>query len=173
MQGLLFKNLSAFKRNISEECGWTKPAKNHDLMKLLLESDSPEEIDKTILNYWKKFWGDKEPERYSELSALAYQTFKKVLKQHLFEKRDGGIINCIRREDQTIEHDQDKMNEQLLLTMQEIQIDHQWKFIEEKEFSKLPRIDQESIERIIGNLSVGKAIAYDGVSDIISLTRQF
>ncbi len=89
----------------------TKPTKNHDLMKLLLESDSPQEIDKTILNYWKKFWGDKEPERYC-------------------------ILNCIRREDQTIEHDQDKVNEQLLLKMQEIQIDHHWKLIKGKGIPK-------------------------------------
>ncbi len=150
----------------------TKATRNDELMKLLLELDRPEQIDEAILNYWKKFWESKELERYSEGSAAAYQTFKKVLKYHLFEKRDGGIINCIKREDQTIEYDQDKVNEMLLQTMKEIQIDDRWKFIEEKEFPKLPIISEESMEKIISELSVGKAIAYDGVSDVLFTSQE-
>ena len=72
--------------------------------------------------------------RYSAESASVYNTLRKVLKYHLFEKRDGDIINCIKREDDSIETEPNKANELLLTTMKDIQIDEEWEFLEEKDF---------------------------------------
>ncbi|HRP37858.1 MAG TPA: hypothetical protein PLS50_08695, partial [Candidatus Dojkabacteria bacterium] len=67
-------------------------------------------------------------------SATAYKNLKNILKYHLFEKRDGGIINCVINEDGTIEQDQDQVSRLLLKTIKEIQVDNKWKWLEEKEF---------------------------------------
>ena len=144
-----------------------KSFKNETLWKLLSKLSNPQELEMTINNYWKDEWKNTEAERYSQYSAHAYQKLKKILKYHLFEKRDGGIINCIKNEDDSIETNMDKVNALLLKTMKEIQIDKKWEFIEEKEFPKLNRLNQGDMERIIGKFSTGKAIAYDGLSDII------
>ena len=109
-----------------------KPFKSDSLMKLLLKLQNPLEIEATIDEYWTNEWKETEYQRYSEFSAQSYQKLRKILKYHLFEKRDGGIINCIKKENGEIESEQEKVNELLATTMREIQIDSRWQFLEEK-----------------------------------------
>ena len=71
---------------------------------------------------------------------------KKFLKYHLFEKRDGGIINCVKRENGEIESESEKVNELLATTMKEIQINSRWEFLEEKEFPKLNRLNEKEMD---------------------------
>ena len=102
-----------------------KTKKEDELMKKLLSIQNPEEISKTINEHWGKFWTDTEGLRFSKDSFEAYTRLKNILKYHLYEKRDGGIINRIKKEDGTLEDQPDKVNELLLKTMEEIQVDEQ------------------------------------------------
>ena len=52
-------------------------------------------------------------------------------------------------------------------TLKEIQIDESWGWLEKREFPKLPRLNTENMEEIMQLLSHGKAVAYDGISDIL------
>ena len=144
-----------------------KPIKNDALMKLLLKLQEPHDIETTINEHWANEWKQTECQRYSEFSAQAYQKLQKILKYHLFEKRDGGIINCVKRENGEIESESEKVNELLATTMKEIQIDSRWEFLEEKEFPKLNRLNEKEMDLIVNKLTTGKAIAFDGVSDTL------
>jgi len=88
-----------------------------------------------------------------------------MLKYHLFEKRDSGIINCIQKEDESIETDQKKVKELLSTATKEMQINERWDFLEETEFPKLNRLNEGEMKEIIEKLSTGKAIAFDGISN--------
>ena len=108
--------------------------KSNDLMEKLLkiqESDE-ETITEVINEHWREFWDETESIRYSEYSAIAYKRLKNILKYHLFEKRDGGIINCIKNEDGTVELQPEKINDLLLKTMEEIQVDNKWNGLNKK-----------------------------------------
>jgi len=105
-----------------------KAFKNDLLMKLLMKLQNPQDMEKTINDYWINIWKETESQRYSQFSAQAYQTLRKILKYHLFEKTDEGIINCIRKDDDSIEDQPEKVNELLVKTMKEIQIDDNWEF---------------------------------------------
>src|ERR1700733_1085766 len=74
--------------------------KAHDwkLFEKLLELDDPTEIKSTINQHWQKFWDETENKRFSLDSKIAYNDLKNMLKYHLYEKRDGGIINKIQTE---------------------------------------------------------------------------
>ena len=144
-----------------------KPFKSDSLMKLLLELQNSQDMEATISEHWKNKWKKTESQRYSQFSARAYQKLRKILKYHLFEKRDGGIINCIKKDDGEIEFESEKVDELLATTMREIQIDDKWEFLEEKEFPKLNRLNEKEMCEIIRKLSTGKAIAFDGVSDTL------
>jgi hypothetical protein len=144
-----------------------KTKRDDDLIQKLLDLQDPEDITRTINEHWKGFWRETEATRYSEGSAEAYKRLKSVLKYHLFEKRDGAIINCIQNEDGTIEDQPDQVNEQLLKTLEEIQVDNRWKWIEQKEFPQLAQLKQEKVEDIMSQLASNKAIAYDGLSNIL------
>ena len=144
-----------------------KTKRNNELIQKLLDLQDPEEITKTINEHWREFWRETEATRYSEDSAVAYRRLKNILKYHLFEKRDGAIINCVQNEDGTIEDQPDQVNEQLLKTLEEIQVDNRFKWIEQKEFPQLAQLKQEKVENIISQLASNKAIAYDGLSNIL------
>src|SRR5690348_4536031 len=53
----------------------------------------PLEIIESTQYYWSQRWGQVEKDRFSNESKRAYMELRKILKYHLFEKRDGSIIN--------------------------------------------------------------------------------
>ena len=123
--------------------------KDDGLMRKLLAITDPKEVSKTINEHWSHFWRDTEEMRYSKESAKAYQRLKKILKYHLFEKRDGGIINSLKLDDGTFEDRPEQVNEQLLKTMEEIQVDNRWEWLRETDFPKLKRMNEGSTLMII------------------------
>ena len=133
----------------------------------LLQIQEPEETKNAINNYWGGFWIENEGIRYSKESAIAYQNLRKILKYHLYEKRDGAIINCLMKDDKEVTYDSKEIEQNLLQTMYEIQVDEKWPWIEQKPFPKLKEIDREEALNIIDGLATNKAIAYDGCSDIL------
>jgi len=149
-----------------------KSRRSNELMDKLLKIQNPDEISKVINNHWNEFWKNTESTRYSTDSATAYKRLKNMLKYHLFEKRDGGIINCIKYEDGTIEQQPDKVSDELLKTMKEIQVDNKWKWLEAKEFPRLPELKSTEVELLMLQLSSNKAIAYDGLSNILFSTTK-
>ena len=144
-----------------------KPFNNNTLRKKLLNLQNSGDVESVVNRYWCDHWKNIENERYSEFSANAYQSLKKILKYHLFEKRDGGIINCVKLDDNTVVTEPKAVDEQLLKTMEEIQIDDHWEFLEAKEFPKLDLLTQGEVEMILSNLNAGKAIGFDGLSNIL------
>ena len=104
--------------------------------------------------------------RFSQESKLAYDDLKRILKYHIFG-RGGGIINKIKTESGDIITNPQLINEQLAQTIEEIQIDNRWEFLEEKEFPKLPQLTEKEVRHLMKNLSTNKAITLDGVSDIM------
>ena len=69
-----------------------KTQKNNELMELILTIKKSEEINDIVREYWKTKWNLTEKDRFSIESKRAYQNLRKILKYHLFEKRDGSII---------------------------------------------------------------------------------
>jgi len=125
---------------------------NDALIKLLMKLKDPN-CYKWLLD---NLWTETESLRYSAERASAYNTLRRVLKYHWFEKKDGGIINCIKKEDDSIETEPNKVNELLLTTMKDMQIDEKWEFLEEKDFPKLNRLSQGDMEIVLRRLSTGK-----------------
>lgn len=140
---------------------------NNSLLNKLLELQEPQGITTTINEYWTKYWKKTEETRYSQKSQIAYASLKRILKYHLFEKRDGGIIHSLKEEDGTVVSDPEIVNSMLLKTMEELQVDNKWGWLEEKPFPKLPRLSEEEMVRIVDRLASEKAIAYDGLSGIL------
>ena len=76
--------------------------------------------------------------KWPQESELAYSHLKLCLKYHLYERRDGGNINQLITEEDTIIVDPKDINEQLARTIEEIQMDDKWEYLQEKSFPILP-----------------------------------
>ena len=144
-----------------------KQQKNMELFDKLLKIQDPNLIAETINKHWTRIWLHTEAQRYSRQSGTAYKQLKTILKYHMFQKRDGGIISSILKEDGSITDRQDEIESLLFQTMEEIQVDHQWEWLERKEFPKLKRISQEDMEDMLRTLATNKAIAFDATSGLL------
>ena len=144
-----------------------KHQKDMELFNKLLNLQDPSSISETINEHWSRKWRQTEAQRFNKHSGIAYKQLKSILKYHLFQKRDGGVINSILREDGVITDKQEEIEELLLKTMEEVQIDEEWGWIEKKTFPKLKRINDQDMENLLKTLARNKAIAYDAASDIL------
>jgi hypothetical protein len=53
----------------------------------------------------------------------------------------------------------------LAKTIEEIQVSSEWPILEEKDFPRLPKMDEKCLEDLLSNMATNKAIALDGLSD--------
>ena len=68
------------------------------------------------------------------------------------------IINKIQTEDGEIIANPKEVNEQLAKTIEEIQIDKRWNFLEEKPFPKLSRLSTKEVQNLIEGFSTTKRL---------------
>ncbi|HRP37312.1 MAG TPA: reverse transcriptase family protein, partial [Candidatus Dojkabacteria bacterium] len=117
--------------------------------------------------HWTDFWKTMENKRWSQESKECYTQLKRRLKYHLFEKKDGAIINQIIRDNGTLSKNQTEVDEDLAQTIEEIQIDLNLPFLEERPFKPLPILETNEMITNLKSLSSNKALTLDAFSDII------
>ena len=84
------------------------------LFEQLIQAQDSEQAVSMVNEHWRNFWRENEETRYSKEAAKAYRNLKQILKYHLFEKRDGAIINSILKDDNEITSDSKEIEKSLL-----------------------------------------------------------
>ena len=144
-----------------------KPKKNI-YKNLLLSITEESTIKETLNSYWTNFWQEIEELRYSALSKEAFNTLKTICKYHLYEKRDGSIVNQILGENEEIITDPKQVSAILIEVLQDIQLSEQFnKYSGNLPFPDLPPLEEIEIKQLLSKLSSGKAISFDLFSDMI------
>ena len=109
-----------FRKQLTKKVG--QRPRDQKLIEELLKLEEDTEVNSTINEYWHEFWTTTEELRFSNESKEAYDNLKQRLKYHLFEKRDGGIINKILKEDGQITDIPEEVEHELARTIEEIQV---------------------------------------------------
>ena len=98
----------------------------------------------------------------------AFSFLRNVYKFHEFNRRDGSIINKVRREDGTVTYEEGEVHNLLIQNLKKIQTkEDEPKYEKPLPFSVLPSLSHQEMEDIANTLSHGKALSNDNVSDII------
>jgi len=80
------------------------------LFKQLIQAQDSEQAIALVIEHRSNFWKKKNEEtRNSKEAAKAKRNLNQILKHHLFEKRDGAIINSILKDDNEITSDSRKL----------------------------------------------------------------
>ena len=79
-----------------------KRQKDMELFNKLLNLQGSSSISKTINGHWSRRWHQTEVQRFDKHPGIAYKQLKSILKYHMFQKSDGGVINSILRENGVI-----------------------------------------------------------------------
>lgn len=104
---------------------------------MLTQLDDPSKVTEVVNQHWQELWRITEQQRFSKESKEAYQRLRKVLKYHLYEKRDGVIVNVLTNDEGELIEDPSEVNKLLLSTLKETQVDEKWGWIEHTDFPTL------------------------------------
>ncbi len=142
------------------------------LLNQLLETlNEDKDLGRLVQDYWNQKYIENEKNRYSAIPSNVKEAFdllKKVFKYHHYDKRDGSIVTKILQNDGSVEMRQEEVNKQLIGVLKAIQFkEDQPKYESQVDFPKMPKLSHEECKLILGRISSGKAIAYDGISDIL------
>ena len=150
-----------------------KPLQNDVYKNILLAIQDEDSIMDEINTYWQHFWKDVEGTRYSSLSKGAFGTLKSICKYHLYEKRDGSVVNQIVLDDGSHISNQTDVSSTLINVLKEIQSSDKFEqYIGTLPFPDLPELDSGQVDMLLSSLASGKAISFDLFSDTILKNEQ-
>jgi hypothetical protein len=164
------KELRALRQangTITKDISRPKKPQSSKILEILRSLDGSSNVTQVINDYWSNYWKELELLRFSSESQQAYSDLKKILRYHLFEKRDGAIISSIIDSDGSLISDPQEVAKHLLQTLEEIQVDPNFPFIPKKSFPILPPLSKEELGGLMSMLSTNKAIAYDAAHDVM------
>ena len=145
-----------------------KPWKKELLERVMQIENQDEDIENIIQNFWREKVQENEQKRYSPEIEEAFNFLKKVYKYHEYDKKDGSIVNKIKLDDGTIITDQEEVNHIIIEELKKQQVvENEPQYDNPIDFPKLPPLNESEMMEIVGRLSTNKAIAYDGITDIL------
>ena len=102
------------------------------------------------------------------MSKEAFDTLKAICKYHLYEKRDGSIVNRILGNDEKIITDPKEVASTLIGVLKEIQFSDKFtQYSGDLPFPDLPPLKKKEVLSLLSTLSTGKAISFDLFSDML------
>ncbi len=142
------------------------------LLNQLLETlDEDKDLNRLIQDYWNQKYAENEGKRYSAIPSNvkgAFNLLKKVFKYKYYDKREGSIVTKILQDDGTIEMQQEEVNKQLIEVLKTAQLrEDQPKYENTVSFPKMQKLSHEECRITLSKISHGKAISFDGISDIL------
>jgi len=153
--------------------------KDNELLKRILSlrncdlGEEDDSLTKAIKDYWKEKAIDCETMLGTNRLKEAFSFLRKVYKYHEFNRRDGSIIDKIRRDDGTVTYEEEEVHKLLIENLKNTQLkENEPIYKEPLPFPVLPILDQQEMVDIVSKISHGKALSVDGVSDIIFAKNQ-
>ena len=163
-----FLNLKRLRRRKAFMKIKPKKVKNETYQNILLSIKDEESIKQTLNSYWTNFWEEFENSRFSPMSKEAFNTLKSICKYHLYEKRDGSIVNRVLGENGEVITDPKKVASTLIEVLKDIQLSDKFtQYAGNLPFPELPPLDEEEVASLLSKLATGKAISFDLFSDML------
>ena len=144
-----------------------KPKKN-EILDRVLNSNEDDDTFNIVKEYWKEKAEECENDLLTGRLNKAFNFLKTVTKYHEFKRRDGSIINKVKKPDGTVETDQNTVNKLVLDHLKTVQTSQtEPVYATATPFPSLETFSPNGMNYILSKIFHGKAIAFDGMSDII------
>ena len=133
----------------------------------LLESEPDSDLNKMLREFWSDYNKKMEEFRYSGISSNLFNYLKNAFRYDRINKKDGGIINSLLDDVGSLITERKTIAKELLQTLAEFQVNPHIISPSSIDFPNICEEDFGNVSIILNSLSSGKAISWDGVSDII------
>jgi len=138
---------------------------HNDLLDKTLQLTSEEDLEELLENHYKHLIRCHEVERFSIFSKTAFSFLKKFTRM---DQKRRSIVSSIKDESGVILSDPSHVNEQLILTLKEIQLNPYYPLYDRPvDFPKMLPLTQIECKMVLEQLSSGKAVAMDLMSDTL------
>jgi len=144
-------------------------ANRNELMERILRIENEDDdVVQIIQDYWTDLSLGIETSRFSGESAEAFHLMKRIYKYHLIDRKDGSIVNKILLPSGDVLTSPKDVASTLIEELKNLQsTKNDSTYASYVPFPELPLLSKEECKEIISNISVNKAIAFDGISDLI------
>ena len=143
-------------------------SRNNNLLERLLTSGEEDDALQIVKEYWKEKSEECEDDLLQGRLQKAFKFMKSVTRYHEFKRRDGSIINKVRKDDGTVTTDPEEVNKLVLGHLKTIQSsDKEPYYTNHVPFPSLIALGSSEMDYILSKLFHGKAIAFDAVTDIL------
>jgi len=144
-----------------------KENKNEVITRILTAAEEIDTLD-VIKEYWREKNEDCENDMLENRLQKAFHYLKKITKFHEYKRRDGSIINKVKKEDNTITLEQNEVNQLVLENLSKVQTSSKEPTYQVPiPFPQLEPLSISEMDYILSKLFSGKAISFDGTTDII------
>jgi len=145
-----------------------KPFRKELLQRLMSTIETDEDFRSIINDYWSGKALENEMHRFSDKSRDAFDFLRRVFKYHEYNRRDGSIINKVVESNGTVIVEKEEVDKKVVEALKSIQLKMDQPYYDVHEpFPRLEEPSEEETEDLFNQLSVNKAISFDGVTDII------
>ncbi len=142
--------------------------KENELLGRILNSNEDDDVMNTVKEYWKEKTEECEANLLQGQLKKAFHFMKSVTKYHEFKRKDGSIVSSIRKEDGTIINDQDEVNKLIIGHLEAVQTSPKEQlYTLPIPFPTFNKYEDNEMDYILSKLYHGKAIAFDGITDIL------
>ena len=163
----ILKRLKSRKMNICLKVK-KKPFKKELLDKLLFSDCEDEDLARIISEYWREKAHEVEEDRFGGRLKEAFKFMKSVFKYHEYDRRDGSIISRIVGDGGEVICDPGEVNKRVIHNLKTLQTkEDEVLYSQPIPFPVLKELTIQEMEQILEVLSTHKAVAYDGLSDVM------
>ena len=142
--------------------------RNNEILDRVLSSNEDEDTLNIVKEYWKEKAADCESDLLNGKLDKAFDFMKRVTKYYEYKRRDGSIINKVKKADGSVEMDQNEVNKLVLEQLKAIQtLQSEPFYATPTPFPSLRTFSSNEMDYILSKVFHGKAIAFDGVTDIL------
>jgi len=140
----------------------------NELLNRLLNTEEEDDTLQVVKEYWKEKAEECQGDLLYGRLQKAFKFMKSVTKYHEFKRRDGSIINKVKKNDGSTTADPDEVNKLVLDHLKSVQTStSEPQYLNYVPFPTLETFSSNEMDYILSKLFNGKAIASDAVSDIL------
>jgi len=142
--------------------------KNNEILNRVLSSNEDDDTFNIVKEYWREKAEECENDLLDGRLNKAFNFLKAITKYHEFKRRDGSIIDKVKKADGSIATDQNTVNKLILEHLKTVQTSQtEPTYATPTPFPSLEALSSDEMDYILSKIYHGKVIAFDGISDII------
>jgi len=137
-----------------------------EVRKIFTENDDMKEVWRDLSQRWNMQWKGFELARFSPDQKEAFKQLRLMTKYDIFDKRDGGVVNCIQTDEGKLITDPKVWQAHVIDRLNQVHdAPSERRLTEDRKWAGLISLGLQETLRLMESMSRGKAVTFDLAGD--------